>query len=308
MQIREQISRQIRVIKAAWDFFWFNPVPLYTVSLFRVLVGFGAFFFYLPRQFALQEFFFEDGMLPLSLAKEIYEGKFFAFYFAFPTDPAAIQLMHGVFLLALFGLGLGLFSRYWALVAFILHTLFLQRNFTVLWGADKVMSFWLLYLVLADSDRQFSLRAYLFPNQPAVSKDLLTPVVYRLIPIQLCIIYAYSGLEKLHGITWWYGNALWSIFTNGKMMPFDTSFVAHFPVLLVIGCYMTLLFEIYFPMAVWVKPLRKPWLIFGLLFHTGIGILLDLTSFSYMMCIGYLFFANRDWLEGILKRRLGFLR
>jgi len=141
------------------------------------------------------------------------------------------------------------------------------------------------------------LRVWLWPKVKALkSQDLLTPVVYRLIPIQLCLVYAYSGLEKLKGPTWWYGSALWNIVTNGKMMPFDASLIAHFPIALVLGCYATLIFEIYFPMAVWVDKIRRPWLVYGVAFHFMIGLLMDLMSFSYLMCIGYVFLLqDRDW-------------
>jgi len=103
----------------SWDWFWFTPVDLKLISVFRIIFGVGAFLFYLPRQFQLERYYYETGMLPLDMAMQVYGGKYHAFYFVFPTNPMWIQTMHAVFLLAILGLTLGFYSRFWALHSFM---------------------------------------------------------------------------------------------------------------------------------------------------------------------------------------------
>lgn len=292
----------IKKIWGYWDRFWFAPVDLYRVSLFRMLLGISGFLFYLPRHFGLEEFYGNQGIFPLDTLMTFDAGKNLSPLFWFPQDFALAEGLHVVFLLSLLLLACGMGGRLMALLAFVLHFMFLQRNYTIMYGADKVITFWLMYMVLARNNDYWRWGPkFLFSKSQKMSTDIFTPVAVRLMQLQVCIVYGFSGLEKLKGGSWWAGTALWNIFSNGNFMPFDMSFIAHFPLVVVLITYLTLIFEIYFPMAIWIENLRKPWLIFGFLMHLGIGALMGLFSFSLLMIISYVFFLKESEIKSLGK-------
>ncbi|MCM2282921.1 MAG: hypothetical protein NDI61_13860, partial [Bdellovibrionaceae bacterium] len=100
-----------------------------------------------------------------------------------------------------------------ALAALCLHLAFLQRNLSIVYGADIVSAFWLFYLVLGENDRAFSVRAWWRARVARAAgaevssvsswSSALSGVSLRLIQIQLCVIYGYTGMEKLKGAPWW---------------------------------------------------------------------------------------------------------
>jgi len=273
-----------------WDEFWFSPTDLRTLGLFRLILGAILFLNYGLRHLNLSLFYYADGIVPPDVGASIFEGRFHSLLYWFPVEPWAVQLLHFGFLGSLLLLTLGVLPRSMALVALFIHVLFEQRNYMVVYGADKVAACWLLYLILCDSAQHFSLKQRFREGKKFLSTDLLSPVGVRLIQIQLCLIYAYSGLEKIKGPSWWSGGAVWTILTNGGLFPFDFSLVAQVPVLIAVATYGTLIFETYFPFAILSPSLRKPWLIFGVFFHLMIALTMNLFFFSALMIVSYLFF------------------
>src|SRR5213075_1245644 len=95
-------------------------------------------------------------------------------------------------------------------------------------------TFWLLYLCFTRTDEIFRFplpgaRAARWIAPGASKTDLFSTVGFRLLQVQLMIIYAYSGLEKLRGVTWWQGDAIWNTLANGQLVGLNLSFIAHVP-------------------------------------------------------------------------------
>jgi hypothetical protein len=246
------------------------------MSALVMLVYYGA------RHFELTLMFTDDGLLPLAQAKELFEGKFHTPLFWFPESSLGVQILHFTFLAVLAFLALGVWPRVMAAIGLYLHVLFEHRNFLFMYGFDKVAACWLFYLMFLKSNSHFSLL-----KRKTESQGLLNSAAFRMAQIHLCVIYGYSGMEKLKGQTWWSGEALWNIISNGIVSPIDMSFMAHVPWLIYIGTFMALFWEVYFPLAVWVPRLRKSWLIFGLIFHFVTAISMNLLFFSLLMVTAY---------------------
>lgn len=131
---------------------------------------------------------------------------------------------------------------------------------------------------------------------------MLTSSALRMVQIQMCIIYAYSGLEKLKGPTWWKGEAIWTVFANSQIVRWQMDWVSHLPLVITVMTYMTLAFEIYFPALVWLKKFR-PWvLVCGVLLHVGIGIVVFIPFFSTLMIISYATFLTSNEASLIMRR------
>lgn len=288
-----------------WDNFFFGPRELWSIAIFRVMACGSLFFLYLRRQPRVTDFYTGEGLLPRELIPQ-FMSDFYrpAFNWYFWPD-AWMPEMHLLLLVLLALLTLGVGGRKICWAAWILHMAFNQRNMMVMYGADIVGSLWLFYLSFCRSNahlnlwdwlrRSFSNRNKTFSKERKSSEeggsDVFTSMGVRLIQIQLCIIYFYTGLEKLKGLSWWDGTALWLILGNPEMRVMDLEFLLHVPLLLALVSFVTILFEVYFPFGIWLKSFRPWWMLIGIFLHIGIAVTMGLYFFSILMLAGYVLFV-----------------
>lgn len=288
---------------AFWDQFFFGPVDLLPLGLFRFMLGGTLLLMNILRLPDLKFYFTQDGLVPPEQAFEIIPEFFRPPMTWFPWDPFWTLALFGALLVALFCLTVGLGGRWAALVSLILQLAFFHRNVSIIYGVDFVSNYFLLGLVFAENDRCFSIRSLWSRGRRAVSpvSSLFSTVGVRLVQLQLCIIYAYTGLEKLKGQRWWDGTAVWAVIGNDQIMMFDASWLKEAPLLIGLMTFSTVLFEIYFPVLIWLKRFRY-WLIaYGWVLHAMIALIMGLFFFSGAMMAAYLLFANPDWLRERFK-------
>ncbi len=286
-------GRRLTTLWWDWCAFWFySPAPA-RMRLFRVALASMLFVFYSIRTIDLQLWFSESGIMPLATVPEMLPMAYRQSIFFYFTSDTAIWIGNGIFLLALALLALGVRPRWSALVAYILHVSFLHRNMVPSYGVDMIASFFLFYLCFAD---------YSDKRKQTSGRTMLGSMACRLIQLQVCIIYAYSGLDKVKGVQWWGGEALWGVVSNVQIARWDFSFVAHLPLLLVASTYSTLAWEIYFPVLIWFKPLRNFMLLFGLALHFGIGLVVNIPFFGAIMMISYIVFLDESVAARVWKK------
>lgn len=139
----------------------------------------------------------------------------------------------------------------------------------------------------------------------------MTSAGLRITQIQLCLIYGYTGFEKLKGGDWWDQTAIWKVLGNEQLMTSDLSFLKSVPLVIGLATWGTVLFEVYAPVLLWMKGLRRWVVLAGWLLHLGIAATMGLFVFSLTMMSGYLLFLELDDLKVIqssIVRRLGVKR
>lgn len=310
-------------ILRSWDQFWFSPMPLLNLAMFRLLFAGTFFYLYLKRGMDWKLFYTDEGILPRSLAVEVLPEFFHPPFHWFFWPDSWMGAAHHLMVFGLFLILIGFSNRVLIFLTWVLHISFMQRNFAVAFGADVIGGLFLLYLSLTNCSDHLSLKVWLAKRFPKfgvwmptlknkkwssagywVSEDILNSIGYRMIQVQLCVIYGYTGFEKLKGATWWDGTALWSVFANPQMVIADFSFTRHIPVVVVAITFMTVLFEVYFPVLVWFKSWRKWALMFGVAFHSGIGILMALFAFAFVMLSPYFLFIDPKSLEIFYQNKM----
>ncbi len=295
---------------SAWDRFFFAPIDLYNVSLFRCLFGIVIFFMYLQRDQAAGLFFMNHGIVPVSEALRIFPaGVRPVIPFFLKTDSGMrLQIVAQLVLIGLFTVGA--FGRSLTWLLFVVNLGLNQRNFSIVYGADLFANFWLFYLCFIDHNRYFSIwnliprfKAYRLARLNKGGSDLVSSMGIRLLQIQLCLAYAYTGFEKLKGHTWWAGSAIWYVIGMKSIVPHDLGFMKHYPVAIAIFTMATVVFEVYFIFAVWSRRLRYPWLIAGFLFHLGTAVFIGLWYFFLVMTTPYLLFIPN--VKALVRRAFG---
>lgn len=303
-----EISRFLRGLWSGWEHFFFAPQTSLQVGVFRFVFALNALVMYSVR-FRNWRFYYTDaGFLP---ARDVFEilPEFYRPQIAwFPQTPTLALAMNIGLLLCLLLLLVGLVPRVAAFIGFFLHVALIQRNYAVSYGADFITTFMFFSLIFIDSSRRFSLaswwrtrRGVVLTNDAGTVSQLLSSAFTRVMQIQLCLIYMYTGLEKMKGASWWDGSAIWAVIGNQQIMFIDASWTRNIPLLLAAMTFTTLLFEIYFAPLVWIPALRKWVLLIGCMMHIGIALSVGLFYFSFGMMCMYVLWADRGWLEGVLS-------
>ena len=268
--------------------FLFTLEPLPQLGLFRIVLCGTLFYLACWRQLNI------DQLGPLSLIpRDMALNIFPDFYrpliqwFFWPDSLVGYVHLGLIVLLALATLGYS--NRFLLLITWAIQQGILNRNYAINFGADSIGGLFLFYLALTNCCEYYTLK-----NKTAPKADDLSSMIYRLVQFQICIIYAYSGFEKLKGNTWWDGTALWTVFANPQFSEYDLKFLSHFPWLFAVGTFVTVIFEIYFSAAMLNPALRKYGLLTGLFFHLSIGILLGLMPFSFVMLSTYFLFLKPE--------------
>jgi hypothetical protein len=279
---------------AGWGKFFFEADAVETMRLFRLCLGILLFVAYVIRAVDNEFYFGANGVIQVDKMLDSFPMKYrWSLLVWFPGE----GMLWGttiVLLISLMTMALGFFPRVSAAIAYFLHVSFMHRNMGIVYGLDMISTYFLFYFIFAKTDAP--------PTRKDSWSTLLTSAALRLCQIQICIIYAFSGWEKLKGLSWWKGEAIWTVFANSQIARFQMNWISHFPLVITLLTYMTLLWEIYFPVVIWSKKLR-PWiLVGGVGLHLGIGVVVFIPFFSALMVISYITFLTPEESKWALRR------
>jgi hypothetical protein len=292
-------------MKEALDRFFFGYSNPHGAALFRILFCFTLLLNLLMRLPHAELYYTDLSGIPSSGATALLPTFYEPSFDWYPRTLFQVYFMIGLQVLALLWLMIGscgpIGSRLLAFLALITHIGLMQRNISIVYGADIVSTFWLFGLCFIDSTEVWSWRSYRRRVEDGrVRNDgcnsnwskTLTSAGVRLSQIQLCLIYGYSGFEKLKGGDWWDQTAIWKVLGNEQLMTSDLSFLRSVPLVIGLLTWGTVLFEVYAPVLLWVKATRRWVFVAGWLLHVGIAATMGLFVFSMTMMAGYLLFLQ----------------
>jgi len=200
----------------------------------------------------------------------------------------------GVIVLNILGIG----RTFTAILLFLSVYIVQKLNKTVLNGGDIFAGFILFYLILSDSYRYFTLfKPAAPPKEKTKFLNLLSNLAAFSIMLQLCMGYFALGVTKLIDPVWQSGEATYYALMNEgyKGTPYNQWIVQHKWIDYCTN-YGVMAFELLFPLLVWFKKLRKPFLIAGILFHLSIYIFMMIYGFEVVFMLIYGLFLPNDQL------------
>lgn len=196
--------------------------------------------------------------------------------------------------LMLFGIG----KRITVFLVFLFFELFQRMNGLVLNGGDNLMKFILLYMSFADSFDFFSIQKTHYKSViSSKTNNLITNLAAFSIILHLCLAYFVSGIFKLHSDVWFNGVASYYTLSLERFQgtPFNNQ-LAQSGYFVTLTTYGTLFLELYFPVLIWIKKIRYPLLIAGILLHLSIFSLMMIYDFQFVFIMVYcLFLSNKEW-------------
>lgn len=299
-------------LKIHFDQFLFQEAFTQQLGLFRFLLCATLLYIAIFRQLNVDQYG-PHSLIPsneaFNLFSDYYRPAFPLFFWS--DEWASVVHLSYIGLLVLATLGFS--NRILMIATWLIAQGFIQRNFSILFGADVIGTLLLFYLAFTRCHDSWSLKNLIFKSkktEPIHPSDtffeLLSRIFVRLLQLQVMTIYVYTGFEKLKGNTWWDGTALWTVLVNPQFTSYNLVFLKSFPLFFAVGTFVTIIFEVYFAPMVSFKKTRPYWLMLGVFFHLMIGVLLGLMTFSMVMIASYVLFLDSLVLNRLKHQVKGF--
>lgn len=173
----------------------------------------------------------------------------------------------------------------------------------------NLVLFYLIFIQQSDNKDKWKPKFWIRQDEAPVFNSLQNAVnnsFYFIILIQICILYFFSTLYKLLDENWTSGNAIMyiskvSAYSSGGMR----FLFSDNQVLASIATFSVLIYQGFFPLLVWFKKIKIPFLLFGIFMHLSIAFGMGIFTFGIVMCLVYLPFLDSDQID-ILRNKLRF--
>eukprot|EP00934_Nitzschia_sp_Nitz4_P000141 Nitzschia sp. Nitz4//scaffold21_size171442//122206//123574//NITZ4_002180-RA/size171442-snap-gene-0.80-mRNA-1//1//CDS//3329542468//141//frame0 len=209
-------------------------------------------------------------------------------------------------------LGIG-FPRFHALMNFLFYASFHNHDNMIWSSADSVVRLLSFFLLFFPLDRHTLYSVLFAPRRLAKGStsdkqlDTWPMWPFRLMQIQMCLIYMSTAISKISGPKWRDGSALYYVVQMddvfGKIIPGSWVLLDRMGMLTFVT-YATLVLEFGAPVLLWLSSTRPFLLGFVLLFHVGIDWTMNLGCFHWIMVVGFSSFLvqpmKRVELEAVL--------
>lgn len=287
----------LRRIVCAWDRFLFEPVSPVPIAIYRILFGCLLLVNGLLLLPDLGAFFGERGVLPMGDALAYTRTARLNVLAWLPNEPGWLYAFMAVYYVATLFLTIGLLTRLSAAAVFVCLATLHHRNMLVLNSADtflRVASFCLIFSAAGRAlsfDRWLRVRRGLeSPGEP----PLAAPWAQRLIQIQLAVAYLATVRWKLAGHTWVDGTAVYYATRILEFRRFPVPYLFDHLWTIKLMTWGTLAVEAALGTLVWVRRLRYPVLLAGLLLHLGLEYSMNIQLFQWVMISAYVLFVDPD--------------
>lgn len=240
------------------------------------------------------------GVLPPAMHRGSFAGPSLTVFSATGYHDAAIGIIRCLGIAGGLGLTLGICPRLAAACTWLATASYSWRNTGILHAGDALIRIGSFFLMFARSDRACALSAWLARRwRPAgaapngdTPDDRVPAWPQRVLQLQLCLLYLVTGIWKLTGQTWRDGSAVGIVLQLGEFQRFPIPDFLMTPAMSQALTWGALLFELGFPVLVWVPRLRVPTLLTGVAFHAGLDWVLNVQLFQWVITSYYVLFLN----------------
>jgi hypothetical protein len=221
-----------------------------------------------------------------------------------PHSNAMVWAVYTASCIAALSLAAGFYTRTSAIVTFILFVSLNHRDPLILNSGDTFLRIGTFFVIFSPAGQMLSLdarrRARQRPGAAAVVPQ--PPWAMRLIQLQLTFLYLYAFVWKISGTMWLSGTAVYFTSRLVEFWRFPVPYVFEHMWTIKLWSWATLLIEFALGTLVWIKELRYPVLIAGVLLHIGIDYSMNIPLFGFIMASAYVTFIEPADLERVLRQ------
>jgi hypothetical protein len=305
--VTEYFARLSRAFGEGWTRFWFTPSDPTTLSALRLCTGLVVVYLHATLALDLIAFFGPEGLLPAPDIAPL-EGRAFS-YLNYLRAPAELWIVHLLGLVILLAFAAGFLTRFTSIAALVVFLSDVNRAPMITGRTEVVVAMLLLYLCLGPSGRRFSIDALLAARK-STPKDSLPPstaatVATRLIQVHFALLVAMMAFSQLAGDVWWSGLGLWFLITREQSRLVDFTWLHATPKAIDFWAHAVVLFELAFPLLVWIRLARPILLVLGVLVWTSLALVTGDVTFALVMCIASLAFVPGELMRSVTDRWFG---
>ncbi|QKG83394.1 HTTM domain-containing protein [Kroppenstedtia pulmonis] len=277
------------------------------LSLFRIIIGTG-FLFHLLQHWSERHLLWDaKGLYTYDEFLKETEGQGIYTLFHLSGEPWLLEVIYhgGILVTILFVLGFH--TRLTSVLAFLIYVAIYFRNPEITNAGDNIVRLEWFFLLFTHSGAYFSWDRYRRQALPQTNNWLqpFAAVLHNFallaMILQLLWMYFSAGIYKTMGSLWQAGTAVYYVMrVQDYMWPGVNPILWESDWIIVILTYTTVLFQLAFPFLLLNRYSKYVAVTGAILFHTGIGLIMNLFLFSwYMIGCETLLLTDRDY------RRLG---
>lgn len=265
-----------------------SPLPLAALRISLAVILLVQIYFVREAYFALfsRSGWIQGPLADLMRSMDLPHIGWFASWLA-PwgvSEAMCLEFAGVAYFIAVIFFGLGFFTRAASIATWFLHWLLMVTAFSSTYGVDSYAHLFLFYMMWMPAGDALSIDAARAGHPPSGIPSWQARLSLRTLQLHLCLSYLASAIEKSLGIQWRSGEILWRAFNLPIFIQYDMTWMAHWPRLLLIGSWATLILEGAYFIFIWPRATRKIWLAGIVALHLGIAVFLGLHLFRYLMC------------------------
>lgn len=289
-------------IQHSWNEFFFTERPTYNLAIFRILWGSLIFFNILAEFGNVEDFYGPAGMVSFSTAKGYLNSFHFSLFQIFQESLFNTYLIYFVTLISLFFVTIGLFSRTALFLAFLGIVSLHMRNIWILSSADVLIRCVFMILVWSPCYNVLSLDSIIASKRGMPLPIKASQWTWRLLQIQICVVYLWTFWSKIKGDAWFDGSAVYYATRLETLKHYTLPWVLDNKYSLMFLTWSSLLTEVALGILVWFNKTRKPVIIAGVIFHLGIEYVMAIPFFEWIMIVLLLnFFTPEEYASLMMK-------
>jgi len=293
----------LKTIFSDWNKFFFEEKPTEGIALFRIVWAGLLLCYFIMDLGNITDFYGPHAIVSHTTAENAFPFLHISLFKLFkPTYEVAYGVMV-VYGISLFTSMLGFFTRGSLIVAFICMASLHQRNIWLLSSSEMLMRAITLLLICSPCGHSLSIDSLLGRYFENFRQKRTWPIwALRLIQIQISVVYLWTTWHKLKGETWLDGTAVYYATRIEGLTNFPLPFLLDSPLFLKLATWGALLIEFSLGSLIWVKKLRKPVILAGILFHLGIEYTMSIPFFELTMIVLLMNFFTPEELKAFVMR------
>jgi len=278
-------------VTTAWNTFFHQPESALSLAVFRIVWGALLIFNAMLMRKDLALLFGPEGYHPTAAFKKEQKFKFSLLNYL-PSTNRSVYLIWTLYVIAALTLLCGFYTRTSSVIVFVTMISLHHRNCYVLSGGDIVQRLLGFLLIFSPAGAVLSVDCVLAGREFWEADLKFDPWAWRLVQIQISMVYLRSIFWKMKGKLWRNGTAVWFSIQQDEFSR------ARVPELLVnrftipFVTWSVMVVQLTVGTGVWFDELVYPVLLAGVAMHVMLDIFLNLQLFSWTMVASYLLFIQ----------------
>lgn len=266
-----------------WNQFFHQDKPTYNLAIFRIVWGMLIFFNMLFEFGNVEDFYGPQGIVSWEVVNSHFSHFHFSLFKIVNNTSANAWGIYFFTLISLLLVTIGWQTRL-ALFGSLLGLISLHmRNVWILSSADVLIRCIFMILIWSPCYNVLSVDSYLAKRRGTPFAMTAPQWSWRLIQIQVSVVYLWTFWAKVKGETWFDGSAVYYATRLDTMKNMTVPWLLDNKLIIKLSTWGTLFIELALGTLIWFKATRTPVIIAGILLHIGIEVAMAIPFFEWMM-------------------------